>query len=477
MDLSRYNFPLVTSGLGLLMLVTLGASTAPYVYKTMYFETLVDHFNFNSNATFKLRYLINDTYWSRKPNAPIFFYTGNEGDITTFAENTGFMWEIAPDFKALIVFAEHRYYGESMPFGNKSKELQHMGYLSSSQALMDYVELIDHLQDKQGHHNHPVIVFGGSYGGMLSAWMRIKFPATVAGAIASSAPIWQFQGMTPCEAYNRVLTSAYKVESTKCADNIRKSWDAINDVTKTDEGKAWLSSTWKLCHPLKTAENVTKLKSYLNDVYSNLAMVNYPYPSSFLMPLPGHPVKVFCKTIKEDMQGKKLLETMFKGLNVYFNYTGSAHCLDYSSAYVTMDDTMWNYQACSEMIMPMCSDGKNDMFEPTKWNLTELASECYKNYKVQIQTNLVKNLYGGKNIGTVSNIIFSNGLLDPWSSGGVLRNVSETAIAVIMTDSAHHLDLRASNPLDPADVTNARNYYRYTIHKWIEDHRRLHCYA
>jgi lysosomal Pro-X carboxypeptidase len=33
-------------------------------------------------------------------------YTGNEGDIEWFATNTGFMFDIAPSFGALLVFIE-----------------------------------------------------------------------------------------------------------------------------------------------------------------------------------------------------------------------------------------------------------------------------------------------------------------------------------------------------------------------------------
>ena len=37
----------------------------------------------------------------------MFFYTGNRGPIETFMNNSGFIFTLAKEFRALVVFAEH----------------------------------------------------------------------------------------------------------------------------------------------------------------------------------------------------------------------------------------------------------------------------------------------------------------------------------------------------------------------------------
>lgn len=81
----------------------------PFHFTTHAFEQRLDHFDMYNATTFSQRYLMNDTWF--KPGGPIFFYTGNEGPIELFAQNTGFMWDIAPKFGALLLFGEHRYFG------------------------------------------------------------------------------------------------------------------------------------------------------------------------------------------------------------------------------------------------------------------------------------------------------------------------------------------------------------------------------
>jgi len=57
-----------------------------------------------------------------------------------------------------------------------------LNYLTSEQALADFSTLIVYLKTSlPGAANSSVVAFGGSYGGMLAAWMRIKYPNVVVG--------------------------------------------------------------------------------------------------------------------------------------------------------------------------------------------------------------------------------------------------------------------------------------------------------
>lgn len=73
-----------------------------------------------------------------------------------------------------------------------------MVYLTSQQALADialFIEEMIHLH--QIPASTKFIVFGGSYSGSLAAWMRLKYPYLVHGAVSTSGPLLaqlDFQG-------------------------------------------------------------------------------------------------------------------------------------------------------------------------------------------------------------------------------------------------------------------------------------------
>lgn len=446
-------------------------------YETKWLDVPVDHFAFDMTDTFKMRYLVNKDHWSAG-EGPIFFYTGNEGDIEVFCQNTGFMWDIAPEFKALIVFAEHRYYGKTMPYGKQSYDSpKQYGYLTAEQALADYAHLIGHLHSTltQGSTRSPVIAFGGSYGGMLASWFRMKYPHIVQGAIAGSAPIAWFGDLTPCNSFDKTVTEVFG-QYGSCASNIGKSWTELSKMGKTEAGRQSIAKAFHLCKVPESENGVDALKGYMNGAWGNLAMINYPYPTEFLMPVPGWPIKEACKALSKPLDGIALMEGVSKALNVYYNYTGNVKCLDTANAQPAgLDDNGWSVQSCNEMVMPMCSNSESSMFEPAQWSLEGFIKGCQEQWKTTPRPNHIVRQYGGRNIDQFSNIFFSNGKLDPWHSGGILKNVSGSVQAYILEQGAHHLDLRSSNPADTPGAIHVRLMEKQAIREWITQHKEGTC--
>jgi lysosomal Pro-X carboxypeptidase len=429
----------------------------------------VDHFGYANSDRFNQRVIISHDNWCE--GCPIFFYAGNEGDIFMFANNTGFIWENAAKFRALVVFPEHRYYGQSLPYGDKAFEsLETVGFLTTEQAMADFAENIQDLRRLYpGAKSSPVIMFGGSYGGMLASWFRMKYPHLVEGALAASAPILQFPELYDCSGYFKIVTKDFENYSKSCSDSIRNSWPAVKRLGASEEGRKWLKSNFRLCQDLEE-EDIESFMAWISSLYEDLAMTDYPNAASFLQPMPAYPIKELCKKLTSpDKEDKPLLEDIYQGLSVYLNYTGTASCNNvHEDSQLGLNG--WDFQSCTEMVMPICADGVSDMFWDRPWNLSLVAEECYQKWKVRPQPLKAQTMFGGKNITAASNIIFSNGDRDPWSAGGVLDTVSSSVISLKIPGACHHEDLRPVGPNDPQSLLDVRRKELDIIQNWIHDY-------
>lgn len=62
----------------------------------------------------------------------------------------------------------------------------------------------------------------------------------------------------------------------------------------------------------------------------------------------------------------------------------------------------------------------------------------------------------------------SNGGLDPWMGGGVTKSLSDSLVAILIPDGAHHLDLRFNNEYDPHSVLLTRELEVKYFKQWIK---------
>ena len=150
----------------------------------------LDHFDFGETRTFQQRVFTYDRHWSGSPDAPILFYCGNEANVELYINSTGLMWENAASLSALLVFAEHRYYGETLPLGGEStKNASTLRWLTMEQALADYARIIYDLKTRLRVPGAPVVALGGSCECDTRVRRRRVPPACAARVCRSRQPV------------------------------------------------------------------------------------------------------------------------------------------------------------------------------------------------------------------------------------------------------------------------------------------------
>eukprot|EP00944_MAST-04C_sp_MAST-4C-sp1_P015765 g15765.t1 len=353
---------------------------------TSYFNQTIDHFSYytgdsGQSLTFQQKYLIYDKFW-KKSTGPILFYFGNEGGIEDFYNNSGAMFDLAPQFDALLVFLEHRYYGVSLPDATLSSE--GLRYLTIEQALADTTVFLSNKNTLFGCADDKdackVVLFGGSYGGMLAAWHRLKFPHVSVGALAASAPVDIYPGENKekefydafIDVFSKYGSSSGRDDTTfSVAKDCGAELDAAFKLIPKTSYKI-LMEHFNVCRPISSDGQVSKLLFYLKGAAATLAMLDYPYAATFVTNMPANPVKVACKRL---LGADNILHGMNAAINVFVNYTGQLPCLNISMEMVGGHGMRslgtaaakpslgsiyrtWNYQACTQLILePLTSDG------------------------------------------------------------------------------------------------------------------------
>ena len=143
-------------------------------------------------------------------------------------------------------------------------------------------------------------------------------------------------------------------------------------------------------------------------------------------------------------------------VKIYYNVTQDRECFPLEQEISEEGEeihALWGRQYCTEMFQMFGSDGGvklyllvlsfrvmrdvvvvDDMLWVSPWDPAGSVEFCRSYREVEARPYWATQQWGGKDISTASNIIFSNGEFDPWRGGGVQYNVSDTVIALIVKE-------------------------------------------
>eukprot|EP00939_MAST-03C_sp_MAST-3C-sp1_P002189 g2189.t1 len=405
------------------------------------------------------------------------------------------MWENAELLGALLVFGEHRYYGETLPFGPiENVSNSDLKYLSVEQALADHAALVAHVKASvPGASDSKVVAIGGSYGGMQSSWARMKYPDTFDGAIAGSAPILAFDNASKGNTAKRAGPFSYwKIvtddateafgSAPRCASNVRNSWEAMDRLFATGEsGRRKIRDRLSLCEPPRSDSDLFAIKVYMQMAFDSMAMGNFPFPSSYLANgvavLPAFPFRAACDYLAGDFadNDEALVEALGHAAAVFNNASKQVLCFEPPTD--AEYDGIWDYLWCTETLCQETYFGRNgvdDMFWPLAYSENGVNAHCKAKYNVTPSYDKIADEFKGlAGVRNSSNIVFSNGRFDPWRSGGVtsVNDSARSLWSIEITNGAHHVDLMFRTDADTEDITRARAFELEKIKEWIaHDH-------
>ncbi|KAK8889334.1 hypothetical protein M9Y10_034080 [Tritrichomonas musculus] len=424
----------------------------PKIGKQYTFHQKLDHFNSSDNVFFDQIYYQNDTFLD-KSNPSIVVYIG--GEATMSYENTipsGAMEDITLKTGSSFIALEHRFYGKSAPFEYDLTTENLKKYLTSDQALADLAVFITEKKKEVCINNLDcrVLVIGGSYAGTLSSMFRMKYPHIANYSWASSPPL---NIKLDFYEYDWHVGNSIKKRDQKCYDRTKIIMNSIeSNITNYNYFRSKTN--------FKNSTDRVSCLSAIADLFAG--MVQYD--------LNNDGINDYC--------GSKIT-TLDEFIN-YFNNSvpnpddSDSLLLNESSYYQPIDyknSRAWTWQTCNEFGWFQTAYHDDSVrFRSKEINLSYYDRICRTLFDVGLPSVDDINLRYGLTSPKTTNVIYVNGLTDPWSQVSILDNqVDQTKqqFSFHIDGGSHCSDLRKyPNETKLGDLVNKRNEIIRIIMNW-----------
>jgi len=405
----------------------------------------------------------------------------------------------------------------------KIKEDPRVQLFTPEQAVYDAVTMLKKIRNDLGCSDErqqeaycPVITVGGSYPGFLSAFSRIMFPDIVDMAYAASAPmLFYAQTISSQYDYYNHITKVAEATITGCSKAVRSALEDVNDVIlngpqhdlhETELGICpstvpdYITDNQNDCAKCLRKTMAEEVMMVIGYTFANDNMANYPPTSetrlykaceTFLDPKSTSFDKVR-KFLLERLPSRSLAEDDED--EIHFNgddANSSEGCWsmelqlpsgnnarisggDWSGDGTGRNGESWDFQTCSLLVEAIGFEGHGySMFPRRDWSILWLTKHCQSRFGITPRPyELVHKWKFDDLVGqNVTRIIFTNGLNDGWSVGGIHTNLSESLIALDFPNGAHHSDLSHVGPSssDTVDITKGFKSITKILGGWLKE--------
>ncbi|EEB18067.1 conserved hypothetical protein [Pediculus humanus corporis] len=449
-----------------------------------YFVQKLDHFDPTNTKTWNQRYFVNDSFY--QPNGPFFLMIGGEGEASPKWMVNGTWLDYAKKYNAYCVMVEHRFYGKSHP--TEDLGVKNLKYLSSEQALGDLAYFISSLNNKLNIFPPPKwIVMGGSYPGSLAAWMRLKYPHLVLGAVSTSGPLL---ALINFEEYFDVVKDSLSSYNPECVTAIEAGTKQIMSLLIHPLGQRSLFKMFKLCDPLEL-NNEDDNSNLFESLAGNFAgVVQYNKDNRHDQNSGGSDLTIdyLCDIMLNQSLGKEINRLAVVN-EVVLNKTTKEKCLDYKydkmikqmqltdwKSEVAEGGRQWTYQTCTEFgFFQTSSLNTTKQMFGNKFPPEFFLKQCTDIFGIKYNANLTEEgiirtnmIYGGLNL-VADNIVFVHGSIDPWHALGITKTLRPGAPAIYIQGTAHCANMYPSSEKDPPQLVDARKQIEQLIGEWLKE--------